>query len=89
MVAGTVPAASAGPDSLQGEEIDEMEPDLADAPDVVTTGTEGIDQIEAAAEAPPIAEAAPERVTPQLTTADPASREDAAPDVPNKAEGEN
>ena len=87
MVAG--PAAPVGSEPLEGDEIDEGEPDLSDSPDVVTTGTEAIDQTESASEAPPAPETAPERVTPQLTTVDPTAREEAAPEVPSKAEGEN
>ena len=86
MVPTAVPA-SPGSESLEGEEIDDAEPDMVDSPDVVTTGTEAIDQVESAAETAPVADSAPERVTPQLTTAAPDAREEAAPDLPHKDEG--
>ena len=89
MAAVAMPATPTGSEPLESEEIDEGEPDLIDSPDVVTTGTEAIDQLERAGEARPAAGAAPEQVTPQLATADPAAREEAAPDVPTKVEGEN
>jgi hypothetical protein len=82
MVAAPVPASPAGSDSLEGEEIDEGEPDAIDSPDVVTTGTEAIDQMERVSEGAPVAEAAPERITPQLTTSEPGVREEAGPDIP-------
>jgi len=88
MAATNLPA-SAVPEAFTGDEIDEGEPELIDSPDIVTTGTEAIDQNDSAGEAPSIAETAPERVTPQLTTADPDAREEAPPDMPTKAEGEN
>ncbi len=82
MVAATLPASPAGSEAFHGDEIDEGEPDLIDSPDTVTTGIEAIDQVEPGGEHQPIAEAAPERVTPQLTTTEPSVREEAAPDVP-------
>lgn len=88
-MAATNLQAPAGPEAFAGDEIDEGEPDLIESPEVVTTGTEAIDQTDHAGEAPSIAETAPERVTPQLTTAEPDAREEAPPDVPTKAEGEN
>jgi hypothetical protein len=85
-----VPAAVAGPaasvEALEPEDSDEGE-DLNDSPDVVTTGTEAIDQTdsEPVSSTEPAA-IAPERVTSQLQTSDPAAREEAAPDVPGKVE---
>jgi hypothetical protein len=82
MAAAATPASAAGSGPLEVEEIDEDEPEAIDSPDVVTTGTDAIDQMERASEVPSVTEAAPERVTPQLTTTDPGVREEAGPDVP-------
>ena len=82
MAAAPTPASPAGPGSFEAEEIDEDEPEAIDSPDVVTTGTDAIDQVERASEIPSVTEAAPERVTPQLTTSEPSAREEAGPDVP-------
>ena len=87
MVAPTLPASQAGADAFQGgDEIDEGEPDLIDSPDMVTTGTEAIDQVDTAIEPSPVAEHEPERVAPQLATEDPVVREEAPPDGPNEVE---
>jgi hypothetical protein len=75
----------AGQDSFESDEIDEGDVESVESPDMVTTGTEAIDQTEGSTAIVPVAEPAPERVTPQLTTDDPAAREEAAPDVPTPA----
>jgi hypothetical protein len=80
LAATALPASPAGSEALDGDEIDDAESDLIDSPDVVTTGTEAIDQIDPAGDA--AVDAAPERVTPQLTSSQAAAREEAAPGVP-------
>lgn len=82
MAAAVMPASPAGSEPLEGEEIDDAEPDLNDSADVVTTGTEAIDQVDAPTETAPVVETAPEQVTPQLSTPPPDAREEAAPGVP-------
>jgi hypothetical protein len=89
MAPANAAASPPGQEVFEGDEIDEGEAESVETSDIVTTGTEAIDQTSGSFGAVPGAESAPERVTPQLTTTDPAAREEAAPDVPNKAEGES
>jgi hypothetical protein len=87
-----MPAAAAGspvsPDTVEADEIDEGDVDINEGPDIVTTGTEAIDQTEGTVVgAPaPTPDVAPERVTPQLATSEPEAREEAAPDLPAPTE---
>jgi hypothetical protein len=93
-VAAAVPsgAVEAG-DVLEAEDADESDADFAPgetalddtAPgDTVTTGTEAIDQLDAAGVRQAGA-SAPERVTPQLASTEPTAREEAAPELPAPA----
>jgi hypothetical protein len=90
----TLPAAVGGPagavESLEGDETEEIEPDAADAAEIVTTGTDDVEQLESGVPAAaPSPEPAPERVTPQLSSPEPAAREEAAPDVQAAEEPQN
>ena len=60
------PAGSpVSPDAIEGDEVDEGDVDVDNGSDVVTTGTEAIDQTEEVAEVrAAIPDPAPERVTP-------------------------
>ena len=87
-----MPAAPAGsavsPDTVEADEVDEGDVDINEGPDIVTTGTEAIDQTEGVVVGAPALtpDVAPERVTPQLTTSEPEAREEAAPDLPAPTE---
>jgi hypothetical protein len=81
-----MPSAVGGPaaavESLENDELED-DAEVNETADVVTTGTEEIDQLDSDADVPaPEPPAAPELVTPQLSTADPAAREEAAPELP-------
>ena len=86
-----VPPAVAGspiaPDTIEADEVDEGDVDINEGPDIVTTGTEAIDQTDGVVATPaPSPDVAPERVTPQLTMSEPEAREEAAPDLPAPTE---
>jgi hypothetical protein len=85
MAAAVVPVPASitvNSEPLEGDEIDEAEPDPSDSADIVSTGTEDIEQVETADQTEPVADAAPEKITPQLSTPEPDAREEAAPEIP-------
>lgn len=76
-------ATAAATEAIADDELDEGELDGEGGADVVTTGTEAIDQLgEAGGVDSDTDQPTPERVTPQLSTPDPIAREDTAPEVP-------
>jgi hypothetical protein len=87
MMAPMTAGSPISPDAIDADDVDENDADIDNGSDVVTTGTDTIEQAEAIAEPrASTSDAAPERVTPQLTTSEPAAREDAAPELPAPTE---